>query len=86
MAITGDFKVMDYSYSNGGFYIHLINYAPGPGNPNDYYILIPDAEIPTNINQSNLNNVIKKYVGWTYNQTYTPLNTAVANGMIVTQP
>lgn len=86
MAILGNFKLMDYTNSNGLWHVHFVNDNPGPGNLSDYYIDIPESELPANINQTQLSNALKSRLGWAVNQTFTPLNTAIANAMVITLP
>lgn len=86
MAVLGDFIVTDYEIVDGVWKIHLINPAPGGGNPSDYYVEFLISEVPTNINQSQLASQIKTRLGNKYNQTYAPLNTAISNGMTITLP
>jgi hypothetical protein len=86
MAILGQFILTDYTSSNGLWNIHFVNLAPGGGNPNDYYIQIPESELPANINQTQLAAALKNRLGWTVNQTFAPLNTAIAANLTITLP
>lgn len=86
MAITGSFFLKDYTHQNGIWLLHFENPAPGPGNPTDFYVDIPESELPANINQQQLATMLKQRLGWTLNQTFAPLNTFIANGTAVTLP
>lgn len=86
MAVFGNFVVTDYTIEEGLWRIHLVNNDPGGGNANDYYVEFELSEVPTNINQNTLATQIKTRLGQKYNQTYAPLNTAIANGMTITLP
>lgn len=86
LAILGQFILTDYTSANGLWNIHFVNPAPGGGNLSDYYVQIPESELPANINQTQLAAALKNRLGWTVNQTFSPLNTAIANGMIITLP
>ncbi len=86
LAILGQFKLIDYTSSNGLWHIHFENSNPGGGNPSDYYIQVPESELPANINQQQLANALKNRLGWTLNQTFAPLNTAITAGMTITLP
>ena len=86
MAIYGVFVLTDYTIEEGLWRIHFINHAPGGGNPNDYYVEFTVDEVPSNINQVQLANILKLRLGQKLNQTYAPLNTAIANGMVITLP
>lgn len=86
MAIFGRFDLLDYTHEKGFFRLHFNNQAPGGGNPSDYYLDIPESELPANINQNQLASLVYQRLGWTLNQTFAPLNTAIANGMFVTLP
>lgn len=84
--IVGGFHLLDYNRDGGMWNLHFVNYNPGGGNPNDYYVQIPDSEIPANINQNQLAVTLKNYLGWSVNQTFAPLNTFIANDTVITQP
>lgn len=84
MPVYGSFLVTDYSIENGVWKIHLVNNDPGGGNPTDYYVEFLQTEIPTNINQSQLQAAIGTRLSQKYNLGYVPLNTAIANGMTIT--
>lgn len=86
MAITGNFVVTDYSIEDGLWKIHLVNNNPGGGNPTDYYVEFELSEVPANISQNTLSTNLKTRLGQKLNQTYAPLNTAIANGMTITLP
>lgn len=86
MAVFGNFKLVDYTSENGLWRVHFVNENPGGGNPNDYYIDIPESELPANINQNQLAAALKTRLGWTINQTFAPLNTAIASGTTITLP
>lgn len=86
MAILGQFKLMDYTSSNGLWHVHFVNDNPGGGNPSDYFVDIPESELPANINQTQLANALKNRLGWTVNQTFAPLNTAISNNLTITLP
>ena len=86
MAILGQFVLTDYTSANGLWRVHFVNHDPGGGNPSDYYIDIPESELPANINQNSLATALKQRLGWTVNQTCVPLNTAIANSMTITLP
>lgn len=86
MAILGQFVLTDYTSANGLWRVHFVNHDPGGGNPSDYYIDIPESELPANINQNSLATALKQRLGWTVNQTFVPLNTAIANSMTITLP
>ena len=47
---------------------------------------ILETELPANINQQTLANLIKTRLGWKLNNTFVPLNTFIANGTTVTLP
>lgn len=85
MAVFGQFKVTSYTIEDGVWKIHLINPDPGGGNPSDYYVEFNLDELG-NMNQNQLASALKERLGWTLNQTYAPLNTAIANGMTITLP
>lgn len=85
-AITGDYFLQDYNHDGGRWNLHFVNFNPGGGNPNDYYVQIPDSELPANINQNQLAVTLKQYLGWTVNQTFAPLNTFIASGTPISQP
>ena len=86
MAIFGNFKLEDYTISEGLWRVHFINSNPGGGNPSDYYVEFTVDEVPANINQNTLASVLKTRLAQKLNQTYAPLNTAIANGMVITLP
>lgn len=86
MAITGQFFLKDYTSQNGLWRLHFENPAPGPGNPTDFYMEIPESELPANINQTQLAAALKSRLGWTLNQTFAPLNQFISNGTAVTLP
>lgn len=86
MAVSGNFKITDYTKELGLWKIHFVNNNPGGGNPSDYYVEIPEAEIPVTMNQTQLRNLLIEQLGFTYNQTFGPLNTAIAAGMTITIP
>lgn len=86
MAVFGDFVIQDYTIENGVWKIHLINFDPGGGNANDYYVEFLQTEVPSNIAQNTLAANIKTRLAQKYNQTYNPLNTAIQNGMTITLP
>lgn len=86
MAIFGQFKLLDYTSSNGLWNLHFENGNPGGGNPTDYYMQIPESELPANINQTQLATALKNRLGWTVNQTFSPLNQAIASGLTITLP
>lgn len=86
LAIFGQFKLIDYTSSQGLWHIHFVNDNPGGGNPSDYYIDVPESELPANINQTQLTNALKNRLGWTVNQTFAPLNTAITNALTITLP
>lgn len=86
MAITGQFFLKDYTSENGLWHLHFENPNPGPGNPTDFYVDIPESELPANINQVQLAAALKSRLGWRLNQTFAPLNTFISNGTSVTLP
>ena len=86
MAVFGNFVVTDYAIEDGVWKIHLVNNNPGGGNPTDYYVEFLISEVPANISQATLAGQLKTRLGQKYNQTYAPLNTAIANGMTITLP
>jgi hypothetical protein len=86
MAIVGQFVLTDYTSANGVWRVHFINHDPGGGNANDYYLDIPESELPANMNQTQLAALFKTRLGWTINQTFAPMNTAITNGMTITLP
>ncbi len=86
MAITGSFRLLDYTSDNGLWRLHFTNDNPGAGNPNDFYIDIPESELPANINQVQLAAALKTRLGWTINQTFAPLNQFIAANSPVTLP
>lgn len=86
MAIFGNFKLTDYTISGGLWHIHFINDNPGGGNPSDYYVEFTVDEVPSNISQATLAANLKTRLAQKLNQTYAPLNTAIANGMTITLP
>lgn len=87
MAILGNFKLIGYKLNESGQIVcEFQNDNPGGGNPSQYFIAIPEPELPTNISQPQLAITLKKYLGLTINQTHGPLNTAVAAGLVVVQP
>ena len=86
MAILGDFVLTDYTIEEGLWRVHFINHNPGGGNPSDYYVEFTVDEVPANINQNTLASVLKTRLAQKLNQTYAPLNTAIANGMVITLP
>lgn len=86
MPIYGQFVLTDYTIEGGLWKIHFINHDPGGGNPSDYYVEFTVDEVPANINQNTLATTLKTRLGQKLNQTYAPLNTAIANGMTITLP
>lgn len=86
MAVFGNFVVTDYTIEDGVWKVHLVNSNPGGGNPSDYYVEFLVSEVPANISQSSLAAQLKTRLGNKYNQTYAPLNTAIANQMTITLP
>lgn len=84
--ILGNFVLTDYTISEGLWRVHFINSDPGGGNPSDYYVEFSVAEVPTNISQTTLANILKTRLAQKLNQTYAPLNTAITNGMTITLP
>ena len=86
MAIVGQFKLVDYTIAEGLWRIHFINEDPGGGNPSDFYVEFSVAEVPSNISQNTLASTLKTRLAQKLNQTYAPLNTAIANGMTITLP
>ena len=82
--VFGNFVIQpDYTVTNGVWIIHLVNDNPGGGNPSDYYVSILQSEMPDNINQVQLEALIEKYLKYTYNAGFAPLNTAIANNMTI---
>ena len=86
MAIFGNFVLVDYTISDGLWRVHFVNNNPGGGNPNDYYVEFSVAEVPANISQATLASILKTRLAQKLNQTYAPLNTAIAAGMTITLP
>lgn len=86
MAVFGNFVVTDYTIEDGVWKIHLINFAPGAGNVNDYYVEFLQTEIPSNVSQATLAANLKTRLAQKINQTYAPLNTAIAANMTVVLP
>jgi hypothetical protein len=86
MPVTGQFFLRDYTSENGLWRLHFENPAPGPGMPTDYYMDIPESELPANINQTQLASALKQRLSWTLNQTFAPLNQFITAGAPVTLP
>ncbi|MDP3909264.1 MAG: hypothetical protein Q8Q14_02645 [Gemmatimonadales bacterium] len=87
MAITGNFRLLDYQFTEAGVVLcHFENPNPGAGNPTDFYVGIPEPELPTNISQPQLGNTLKKYLGLSLGESHTPLNTFRNAGTIVVIP
>lgn len=86
MAITGSFFLRSYTSDGGVWHLHFENPSPGPGNVTDYYIDVPESELPANINQVQLAAALKSRLGWSINQTFAPLNQFISAGTAVTLP
>lgn len=86
MAIFGQFKLTDYTKANGLWHIHFVNNNPGGGNASDYYIDIPESELPDSMNQNQIAALLKEQLGFALNQTFGPLNTAITNNLVITLP
>lgn len=86
MAITGQFFLRDYKSQDGLWHLHFENPVPGPGNPTDFYVEIPESELPANINQTQLASALKSRLGWSINQTFAPLNQFITANQPVTLP
>lgn len=78
--VTGEFYLIDYTTEAGNWRLHFQNNNPGPGMPTDYYIDVPDAAIPANINQNQLMSLLQQRLSYTVNQGFAPLNTFIATG------
>lgn len=86
MAILGQFKLTDYTTEEGYWKVHLVNNNPGGGNASDYYVYLSLDELTATTNQTQLANMLKERLAWSLNQTFGPLNTAIANNMTITLP
>lgn len=84
MTVSGNFKLTDYTMRDGLWVIHFVNNNPGGGNPSDYFVEIHEEGIPSTMNQTQLRNLLTERLGFTFNQTHPPLNTAIAAGMTIT--
>lgn len=80
------FDLIDYTSAGGVWRLHFVARTPPPGNYSDIYVDILETELPANINQQTLANLLKTRLGWTLNKTFAPLNTFIANGSTVTLP
>lgn len=89
MAYTSVFDLhpeRPYWIEDGLWHIQFVARTPPPGSASDITIQIPQQELPANINQTNLANLLKQYLGWQLNRTFAPLNTFMNNGTTVTLP
>ena len=45
MAAPNDYTFAGYEVTDAAIVLHFINYAPGAGRDNDYYVSLTDAEL-----------------------------------------
>lgn len=80
------FDLIDYTVANGCWRLHFVARTPPPGNLSDIYVDILETELPANINQNTLTQLLKTRLGYTLNKTFAPLNQFIANGTTITLP
>lgn len=86
MAYSSIFDIIEYSNQDGLWKIHLVARTPPPSSASDVWIDVPEAELPSNINQNQLKDALKGRLGWKLNQTFAPLNQLIQSGGTVTLP
>lgn len=86
VAITGTFTVVGYTFRDGNVVVEVLFPNPGPGQPTNHFVGIPEPEIPSGSNQTQIINVVKKYVNLQVGGGHAGLNTLVANATPITIP
>ena len=86
MAYASTFTVVGYTNQNGVWRVECLAATPPPGEVSNIIVDILETELPANINQQTLANLLKTRLGWKLNQTFAPLNTFITNGTTITLP